>query len=59
VRFVNLAISGFESDNHSTYNLVIEPPGRQVPDVGSTLALLGAGLVTLRLLRRSAVGKPI
>ncbi len=54
IRLVNLTRSGFETDNHSTYDQVITPPGNSVgvPEGGSTLAILGLGLTGLAGLRK-------
>jgi hypothetical protein len=54
IKFINLTTSGFETDNHSTYDKVITPPGNQlpVPEGGSSVAILGLGLLGLAGLRR-------
>lgn len=57
IKLVNLQTSGFETDNHSTFDKVIVPPGNSVgvPEGGSILAILGlslAGMVGLRRKQR-------
>jgi hypothetical protein len=52
IRFINLTTSGFESDNHSTYDKVIDPPGNSIPDAGSTLVMLGLGVMGVGFFRR-------
>lgn len=52
VVFDNPTWSGFESDNHSVYDQVINPPGRGIPDAASTLGLLGLAASALVVARR-------
>jgi hypothetical protein len=52
VVFNNTSVSGFESDNHSTFDQPIAPPGNSVPDGGSTVLLLAAGLLGIGAISR-------
>ena len=52
IRFSNFTQSGFESDNHSTYDRVIVPPGNSVPDAGSTLVMLGLSVMGVGMFHR-------
>lgn len=53
ISFTSSSASGFESDNHSTYDKPITPPGiPTTPDAGSTAAMLVMGLGLLGAIRR-------
>jgi hypothetical protein len=56
VVFSNVGVSGFESDNHSTFDQPITPPGNSVPDTGASVVLLAMGALAVTMLNRRFSG---